>query len=368
MNLNKNVPLRENVPIYRGASRGSRIARRDASGNVYYYFPDSLGSEVSITNATGTPCFDADFYLFGGEKVFTSNCPPSYKFAGMERDAETGLDHTLFRQYSSQFGRWMTPDPMGGDVTNPQSLNRYAYVLNNPTSLTDPLGLDAGDPMNCSYDKNGVIHCEPTHGGDNGGSCSDSHYAYMHYDECNGRPGCSFFGDPNCGYGGCQNITNDNVQFCDMWTQSQYPPLGQWNPLPSVTQPTAANQLGALAPQAQREHCAGVALKKNAVALSFDATGIGAGFVPGGDAAVAIAQSTVSFGSGIYSGFHHDTTGEALSLTAYGTSILTPIAKAMGGDIAKAVPGLGTFISVVSFAHDVQNLYEDYGSCMAGVQ
>jgi uncharacterized protein RhaS with RHS repeats len=39
-------------------------------------------------------------------------------------------------------GRWLTPDPVGGDVTNPQSLNRYAYALNNPTTLTDPLGLD----------------------------------------------------------------------------------------------------------------------------------------------------------------------------------------------------------------------------------
>ena len=38
-------------------------------------------------------------------------------------------------------GRWMTPDLLGGDITNPQSLNRYAYALNNPTTLTDPSGL-----------------------------------------------------------------------------------------------------------------------------------------------------------------------------------------------------------------------------------
>ena len=32
---------------------------------------------------------------------------------------------------------------MGGDIRNPQSLNRYAYALNNPTTLVDPLGLNA---------------------------------------------------------------------------------------------------------------------------------------------------------------------------------------------------------------------------------
>jgi hypothetical protein len=38
-------------------------------------------------------------------------------------------------------GRWLSPDPLGGDVTNPQSLNRYACVMNNPTTFVDPLGL-----------------------------------------------------------------------------------------------------------------------------------------------------------------------------------------------------------------------------------
>ncbi len=47
-------------------------------------------------------------------------------------------------------GRWLSPDPLGGDLTNPRSrhgessrygaiLNRYAYALNNPAALTDPL-------------------------------------------------------------------------------------------------------------------------------------------------------------------------------------------------------------------------------------
>lgn len=38
-------------------------------------------------------------------------------------------------------GRCLTPDPLGGDISNPQTLNRYAYVLNSPVTLTDPSGL-----------------------------------------------------------------------------------------------------------------------------------------------------------------------------------------------------------------------------------
>jgi hypothetical protein len=47
--------------------------------------------------------------------------------------------------YESNLGRWMTPDPVAGDVTNPQSLNRYTYVLNNPVNLVDPLGAGPDD-------------------------------------------------------------------------------------------------------------------------------------------------------------------------------------------------------------------------------
>jgi hypothetical protein len=39
-------------------------------------------------------------------------------------------------------------DGLGGiaaiDPTNPQSWNRYAYVLNNPLAMVDPTGMDGG--------------------------------------------------------------------------------------------------------------------------------------------------------------------------------------------------------------------------------
>jgi RHS repeat-associated protein len=63
------------------------------------------------------------------------------KFTGKERDQESGLDYFGARYYGSSMGRFMSPDPSGlsyADPTNPQSLNLYSYVLNNPLKFTDP--------------------------------------------------------------------------------------------------------------------------------------------------------------------------------------------------------------------------------------
>ena len=70
-----------------------------------------------------------------------------YKFTGKERDAESGLDYFGARYYGSSMGRWMSPDwsavPVGvpyASLNDPQSLNLYAYVGNNPLSHRDSDG------------------------------------------------------------------------------------------------------------------------------------------------------------------------------------------------------------------------------------
>ncbi len=63
------------------------------------------------------------------------------RFAQLQhRGTETVLDPTFFRMYSSRQGRWKTPDPKAGFISDPQTLNLYAYVTNNPTNLLDPQG------------------------------------------------------------------------------------------------------------------------------------------------------------------------------------------------------------------------------------
>jgi RHS repeat-associated protein len=102
-----------------------------------------------MTTSTGTVCYDADFYPYGGERVVTNTCPQNYKFTGKERDAETNNDDFGARYYSSQFGRWISPDwsaipaPVPyANLSNPQTLNLYAMVHDNPETFADLDGHD----------------------------------------------------------------------------------------------------------------------------------------------------------------------------------------------------------------------------------
>jgi RHS repeat-associated protein len=70
---------------------------------------------------------------------------------GKERDTETGLDYFGARYYGSNMGRWMSPDWSESpepvpylDLSDPQTLNLYGYVRNNPTTLADADGHIAG--------------------------------------------------------------------------------------------------------------------------------------------------------------------------------------------------------------------------------
>jgi len=127
---------------------GKRVARRDASnGAVHYYFSDHLKSADVITSNLGAIQEESDYFPYGGEKVVTGSDINNYKFTGKERDAESGLDYFDARHYANAWGRFMQPDWAAAPTEvpyanfgNPQSLNLYSYVENNPTTLGDPDG------------------------------------------------------------------------------------------------------------------------------------------------------------------------------------------------------------------------------------
>ena len=117
------------------------------TGAPVYRVTDHLGTNVGSLLANGTFVNPVDYMPFG--QVFTGNTNDPYMFTSKERDNESGLDYFGARYYGSSMGRWMSPDwsktPEGvpyADLMNPQSLNLYSYVTNNPLSRTDPDGHD----------------------------------------------------------------------------------------------------------------------------------------------------------------------------------------------------------------------------------
>ncbi len=83
----------------------------------------------------------AGTYYPWGEAKGSTNPQDTWSYATYWRDSATGLDYARNRYYSNVYGRFMTVDPKGGYLSNPQSLNRYAYVLGDPVNRNDPRGL-----------------------------------------------------------------------------------------------------------------------------------------------------------------------------------------------------------------------------------
>ncbi len=124
---------------------GKRVALLPAGSTAQYYVEDSLGTSRIVTTNTGVVCYDADFYPYGGERAYTDSCTQNnYKFEGKERDTETQNDDFGARYYSWRFGRWLSADwsnvpvPVPyANLTNPQTLNLYAMVADDPESFAD---------------------------------------------------------------------------------------------------------------------------------------------------------------------------------------------------------------------------------------
>src|ERR1041385_4000664 len=122
------------------------------SNGTQYTTSDNLGSARAITNASGSVVSRHDYMPFGeelcagtgGRTTGMGFCAGGdtnrKKFTGYERDAETGLDFAQARYFSSTEGRFISADSLLGSLTNPQTFNRYSYVLNNPLNSTDPTG------------------------------------------------------------------------------------------------------------------------------------------------------------------------------------------------------------------------------------
>ncbi len=139
------------VPLTGGAT-----AVYTSSGLAAYRHTDHLGSSRLSSTPTNTVYSDTAYSAFGEPYAQSGALDPS--FTGQNQDTTAGLYDFLFREQDPNQGRWASPDLAGlaaVDITNPQSWNRYAYVLNSPTNLIDPLGQDDCNIWNVSYEGSG---------------------------------------------------------------------------------------------------------------------------------------------------------------------------------------------------------------------
>ncbi|MBI4847635.1 MAG: hypothetical protein HY808_03540, partial [Nitrospirae bacterium] len=132
--------------IFAGTQRIAKIN----GAEINYYHTDHLGSSSVITDAAGTKVQEVQYYPFGETLVNNGSVDVSYKFTGQEEDAETGLYYYGARYYDPKLARFVSADTIVPEPFDPQALNRYSYVLNNPVIFTDPSGHYSDDFYCCS--------------------------------------------------------------------------------------------------------------------------------------------------------------------------------------------------------------------------
>jgi RHS repeat-associated protein len=128
-----NAPTREYI------YSGSGLLAKIEGGTTNYYHADHLSTRAT-TDTNGSVVGQQGLYPFG-DPWYDSGTTSRKKLADYERDPESGNDYALARSYVNRIGRFASPDPMGGGIGNPQGLNRYSYVANDPVNAADPSGM-----------------------------------------------------------------------------------------------------------------------------------------------------------------------------------------------------------------------------------
>jgi len=132
-----------------------------AAGTFYFTYTDHLGNVAALSWTGGTlvPGSLASYDPFGTLTTTPSTNPSitNHGFTGHRHNNtgsnDLGLIYMNARYYLPQIGRFVSPDSIVPEPSNPQSLNRYSYSYNNPINYTDPTGHKA--TSGCEYEKCG---------------------------------------------------------------------------------------------------------------------------------------------------------------------------------------------------------------------
>ena len=135
---------------YAGTMRNSRNdiwteARDVVQNEMSYYLYDGRGSVTANTwyNGRVTDVYQYDPY--GQVTLGSTEHTDFYGYNAESYNPNTGLEFLRARYYNANQGRFFQEDTYLGDITDPLTLNRYAYVKNSPLNYVDPSGHDPRD-------------------------------------------------------------------------------------------------------------------------------------------------------------------------------------------------------------------------------
>jgi RHS repeat-associated protein len=110
---------------------------------IDYRYSDHLGSARMNADSNGTVTGQQGHFPFGDNTMWYVSGTGGGRFiyTGYDYDAESGNHYAMMRYDVGRLGRFSSPDPLSGSIADPQSLNLFAYVTNDPVNFVDPLGL-----------------------------------------------------------------------------------------------------------------------------------------------------------------------------------------------------------------------------------
>jgi len=325
----------------------------DSGGLAFIRHKDWLGSS-RLATTWAHAVYSKEAYAPFGEP-YNEAGTPDRSFTGQDQNTTQGIYDYLFRKYDPTAGRWLSPDPAGWsavDPASPQSLNRYAYVQNDPMRLTDTNGL-----LCTYYNGDGTI-------------------SYVLPNDCTNAGGVDDAGvyTPN-------NIYTLQVTVrTDGWTEwapasgDLYMSTG-YQPSNSIDSSGGGGGAPSNATPWYKNPCIQSALAKGVASTALDGVGLlpeggavsaafslwhGAAGVSNGTKILERAQfgaaliSTANAGSGV--------SGSEGTFSLSGAQALTG-AAAIGADLLKTAPIVGQVISGISVAGDLYGTYKAVTGC-----
>lgn len=112
---------------------------RTGTGTRFYQYDGQLSTR-QLTTSAGLVSDKYTYDAFGVTLVSTGSTPNVYLYTGEQLDPNVGFYYLRARYYNQATGRFISPDPVQGNIFDPVSLHRYLYANSNPVNLVDPSG------------------------------------------------------------------------------------------------------------------------------------------------------------------------------------------------------------------------------------